>query len=130
MVAFAYYKDCEYLIIKIGNFKKDNNNYFFEILFNIDLYEYHFQATVTLNDLSKINDNRFILITSTPDYKILYILLFDLYNNYENIKIRIYNINLKKYKIIKELSSVIYNGFVIFSSTVLDLENANIKKKN
>ena len=129
LVAFAYYKDCENIIIKIGNFKNDNNNYFFEILFNIDLYEYHFQATVTLNDLRKINDNRLILITSSPDYKILYILLFDMYNNYENIKIRIYNINLKKYKIIKELSLAIYNGFVIFSSTVLDLENENIRNE-
>ena len=67
-------------------------------LFNFNLLEitdeYQFNGYPHLNDLVKINNKRFSYISTSLDKIILYIILFDLYNNNENINIRYYKINL------------------------------------
>ena len=120
LIAFLYYtnNNGDNFKIKIGSI--NNNN--FEIIFEEIINEYQFQANIVLNDLVKVNEERFILTTSSNNYQILYILLFDLYNNYKNMKIRIYEANLFKYKLKKELSTIIYNNFLIISSTVVPPE--------
>ena len=72
-----------------------------------------------LNDLIRINDNRFAFITVSYDQTTLYILIFDLYDSYNKMKIRIYQPNLNKYKYVKEMATVMYNGYLVFSSTVI-----------
>ena len=62
--------------------------------FNISLNNigYRFQTEPLLSGCTKINDNRFPLITSSYDKTELYVLLFDLYNNDSNLIIRIYKL--------------------------------------
>ena len=81
----------------------------------------YFSSDGQLNDLIKINNNRFCLISSSKDKKNLYILLFDLYNDNFNIKERIYSIksfDLYNYMVYKEVTSIIYNNYLTLSVNV------------
>jgi len=79
-----------------------------------------------LNDLIKINDNRFAFIADKSDNTTFYISIFDLYENYSKMKIRIYQPNINKYKYILEFATVIYNDYyLVFSSTVIDSSSSD-----
>ena len=57
---------------------------------NVDNKYYKFQAEYFLNDIIKINDNRFSFISSSDNRNELYIFLFDLYNEDKNMKLRVF----------------------------------------
>ena len=93
--------------------------------------EYSFNYDVKLNDLVKINDERFAFITLPLNkMNIFYILLFDLYNEYKNMKIRVYQLELNEYEINWELASDVYNGFLVLSSTVINYGETNKETDN
>ena len=88
---------------------------------NIIIEEKQFNTQPLLNDLIKINDKRFSLISSSKDKLVLYIILFDLYNNQQNFKIRLYKIdiyNLYNYKIFSDISSIMFNNYLTLSLSV------------
>ena len=116
---FIYYKGQNKYnpVILIGDI---NENFLYTNKIIKEITEYNFQTNLLLNDLIKINDNRFSFITTSTDRTHLYILLFDLYNNDSNLKIRVYKPNLSNYIFVKELATVIYNNYLVFSSTVVD----------
>ena len=100
--------------------------YNFTDLFHFDLNDIiegkeQFNTQPLLNDLIKINDKRFSLISSSRDKLVLYIILFDLYNNQQNIKIRLYKIdiyNLYNYKIFSDISCIMFNNYLTLSMSV------------
>ena len=96
---------------------KDDGNYNKQLKLNKNINKYNFQTNITLNDFIKINNERLVFI-STVEFTTLYILIFDLYNNYTNVKIRVYKYQLANYRVVKELSAYLYNNYLIFSSTV------------
>ena len=103
-----------------------DDNYNFSLKIKKQIEEYNFVPTrYILNDLIKINDNRFAFITVSSDQFVLYILIFDLYDSYSKMKIRIYQPNLNKYKYVKEISTTIYNNYLAFSSTVILSSSSN-----
>jgi hypothetical protein len=120
---FIYYQNMNpnSLQLKIGNINKgERNEYSFSEKFKKELNTYSFDTTTLLNDFVKINDQRFALISiSSSDNSIFYILLFDLYNEYTQMKIRVYKSKLYKYKIIKELEASLYNNHLSISCTIL-----------
>ena len=126
--AFIYYKSLETnsLKLKIGNIYQDENNvYCFTIRLVKDLNEFNFQTNILLNDFIKVNDERFVFIAlgETASTTIT-ILLIDFYNDYNNMKIRVYEPNLNnKYQVKTELTADIYNDFLIFSSTAKYIDN-------
>ena len=116
---FIYYKNtnANSLHLKIGNI---NSDYSFTNKLEKDIERYSFSTSVLFNDLVKVNDERFaFLAVSDNDYTIFYILLFDFYNEYNNLKIRIYKSKLYKNKLNKELVLDIYNGYLVFTSTII-----------
>ena len=81
--------------------------------------ETNYNSFFYLSDLKKINDNKFVLISSVyySDYESseLYLILFDIYNFHDtNLLIRYYFIPMKLYDIIiyRFLMGVNYNGFL------------------
>ena len=84
-------------------------------------HEYYFMIEDILNDFIKINDERlaYVGIRGQPsdEFKLI---LIDLYNNYEDMNIRLYELKLSNYKINKELKLNVYNDYLILSSTVID----------
>ena len=76
----------------------------------------------TMNELLKISNDRFVLVSLSYEYPytLLYIIFFDLYNNYAFIKVRYYKCNFKSNKISlfnNEISAFIYNDFLVFTGT-------------
>ena len=121
---FVYYINDQYSYPKILIEKIELFN--FTDLFQFDLNdiikgEEQFNTQPLLNDLIKINDKRFSIISSSKDKLVLYIILFDLYNNQQNIKIRLYKIDIYKlynYKILSDISSIMFNNYLTLSMSV------------
>jgi len=126
---FVYYKGQNRLNPNIVIGEINNNNYGFTSKITKEITEYNYQTSLLLNDLIKINDNRFSFITTSTDFTQLYILLFDLYNNDSNLKIRVYKPNISNYKYVKELATIMYNNYLVFSSTVVD-PNSSVSEDN
>jgi len=106
------------LKLKIGNINSDNS---FANILNKELNEFNFKTNDLLNDFVKINEERFIFVgLPSTDSRHLSILLIDLYNNYNNMKIRSYESDLNNlYEINTELSADVYNNLLVFTSTVV-----------
>ena len=121
---FIYYINDQYSYPKILIEKIELYN--FIDLFQFDLNdiiigEEEFNTLPLLNDLIKINDKRFSLISSSKNKLVLYVILFDLYNNQQNIKIRLYKIdiyNLYNYKIFSDISTIMFNNYLTLSMSV------------
>ena len=116
---FVYYMDTYYYHPKIliCDFGETDST----TKFDSELGEYEYNTDVLLNDVIKINNKRFSFISTSQDRLILYIVLFDVYNNDQNIKLRFYKINLYhlyNYKIHKEISSNLYNNCLALSLSV------------
>ena len=118
---FAYYLDgnFHYPKILIENITENLTENKFSI--QMSDYEYEYNNEPLLNDIIKINDKRFSFISTSPNRTILYVILFDLYNNDENIKLRFYKIDIFKlysYKIFQDLSAILYNTYLTISLSV------------
>ena len=118
IIIFAYYKDKNNntLQLFVENIEENNKN--LTNMFSFELNEYKFNNDINLNDLIKINNKRFSFVSTSFDNLELYIVLFDLYNNDNNIKLRFYKIDIFKlynYKIFREISAIIYNSCLTLS---------------
>ena len=105
--------------VKIEEIEND----FIKEKMNISLLsiEFRFNVEPMLSDSIKINNNRFSFITSSYDKSQLFILLFDLYNNDNNIKIRLYKIyllDLYNFHLFREVKSILYNNYLTISLSV------------
>ena len=105
------------LKLKTGTISEDKKSFSEKITKNIN--EYNFNFEVRLNDFVKIDSKRFVYIGLPNDnYNSSYIILFDLYNNYQSMNMRIYQENFDNNHILnKELSADVYNGYLILTST-------------
>ena len=118
----SYYSNS--LKLKIGNITQD---YSFTNILTKELNEFNFKTNVTLNDFVKMNEERFIFVgLSSDSSQVISILLIDLYNNYKNMKIRSYELNLNNlYEVNTELSADAYNNLLVFTSTVVSPGSSN-----
>ena len=123
-IAFIYFKNLNYFELKILNI--NNNDYNINHEMTISLNSFSLSADSTMNEFIKIDNNRLVLL-STNNFDIsdiLYIIFFDLYNNYQYKKIRVYKYYFRSeiiYKFDKEISAFIYNGFLIFTGSYVPL---------
>ena len=116
---FAFYYKIDQYYPKIKVIEISNNGYSFTEQFNFELYSPgEFSTETLLNDIIKMNDNRFCYISSSRDRQSLYINLFDFFNNNKIIKERAYKIELYKlykYMIYREITSIMYNNYLTLS---------------
>jgi hypothetical protein len=121
--AFIYYLSNETYYPEF-TIKEIKDNYRFDTKFQLSLnYGYEFNNQPLYNNFIKMNDNRISYISSTKDRTKLLILLFNLYNNDQNLKIRIFKIdllNLYNYKFFKEIKTIIYNDYLALTASVCD----------
>ena len=68
-----------------------------------------------LNDLIKIHDNRFSLLSTSSDKKRIIVYLFDLYNNDKNLKIRLYYMDLNGYNMNSNLRAFLFRNYIGFN---------------
>ena len=106
--------------LKIGMISEDNIG--FTVKINKEINEYNFNYEVRLNDFVKINPKRFIYLSLPQnDFRSLYIVLFDLYNNFESMNMRIYKETFNNaHQLDLELSADIYNDHLILTSTAIN----------
>ena len=118
--AFSLYKDGNgaYLYFIIYEFFKNGDTYSkTEIISTQTDGSYWFSSVITFNDLYKINDKRLAVATVSTDTKGLVLLLYDLYNNYQNVKTRWYYFNIEGISLTKELSIYSFNDYLMLTMT-------------
>jgi len=69
-----------------------------------------------LNDIIRINEKRFVFISTSIDKENNIILLFDLYNDNKSLMMRKYLLNLEGKKISSNLRLFLFMGFICFNS--------------
>ena len=119
-MALIFFKDGDNgdtLFFRIYNLSiQDDGKYSKDCIIDKNINEYNFLTDITFNDFVKINNQRVAFI-STVESTTLYVLIFDLYNDYTSVQIRVYNHQLNNYKVTLELSAFLYNDYLVFSST-------------
>ena len=130
-VLFIYFTEKDsYLKLKLGKFTKDSGDSFesFQPILNVTT-NYIFKSNPFLNEVIKVNSQRcaYFGFRSTYNPNIEYvgnitetilILLIDMYNSYQDIKIREYNVTIESYKFHKDITAGIYNNYLCFSVMV------------
>ena len=120
--AFALYDNgiADILYFKIYQFSQNENSYSGTETLSLgsrSKKEYRFLSYVTFNDIYKINDRRIAVVSVSANKEELVLLMYDLYNDYKNIKMRWYLINIKDIGLKKELSLYTYNDYLLFTIT-------------
>ena len=119
---FMNEKDGSSIKISILQIQKDIlNNFYIKKLSNYYGLGDSLKNDISLNDFYKINDDRFMFV-STSDYTKLVIIIIETSNSYQSIKYKTFLFNLdsssNNIKFTKELSIGMYNNFLLFTSTL------------
>ena len=125
--AFIYFKssDSEEFVFEVGELKLENSNYY-----NFD-YRIKKELTIssytpdTYKDFCKIDEKRFILVSTNRNSKLLIFILFDIYNNFNNYKIRKYQYNNFIDVLIIDIQGYIFNGYIVLSLSSVKSSNQN-----
>ena len=108
-------------IFKIMKIKEDTqNNFDFEVKLQYANNKYSLDYNIIFNDFVKFDKERLALISTQSQTK-LFIILFDLYDSYSEMKVRYYYFdftNDKIHQFTNELSAFIYNGYLTLTATV------------
>ena len=129
-ILFIYFlKTNDNLKLSLGQINSDNN--YSPMLTTTTPNKY--LSNPILNEAIQINSERCAFFGFKSMYKpndnvgeisdVLYILLIDTYNNYQNIIIREYKMVYNSYKTHKEITAIIYNNFICVSSSVYKTSN-------
>ena len=101
------------LDLKVGYIQENN----FKTKLHYSFQDYNFYYYDRLNDFVKLRDERLAYLgNSTNSY--LGIILIDLYNNFQSMKIRVFYFDFDNYRISKEIEAIIYNNYLAITSTV------------
>ena len=120
-----FVSESDQLSIKLS-FKKIGKNvlnrfYLENIMANYGFGEY-LNTYISLNDFYKINENRFIFVSTFEYSTKLFIAIIEAFNSYNSLKWNKYTFNLasstNNVKFTKELSLGMYKGFLLFTSTI------------
>ena len=129
-IAFIYFKndnECVFNVLSLTMLSEGNYN----IEYSISDYEVstdtgNLSSDISLNDFIKIDNDRLAFLTMNYDqsafYRYLFVILFDLYNNCQKMGVRYYKFDINSETISmfsKEITAYIYNGYLVFSATVL-----------
>ena len=93
------------------------NNYGINSILKININKYTLATYILLSEFLKINSERLVYI-STTNYRNIYILFFDFYNDYTILKTRVYFFNLHIDELQHEIAGCIYNNFLVFTGRV------------
>ena len=128
--SFIYFKDGNNgnsLALIIYQLEQNNTEYYLTSKLKYDQFNISFKPDTSLNDFVKIDETRLAFISTENDneQRKLDFLLFDLYDKYTKMKVRIYSYNIGNYEFNKELSCSLYNDYLIFSATSIDKTDNN-----
>jgi len=93
---------------------ENNANFISIIVYNVEI---DFDKDNRLNDFIEIRKNKLAYIGKSDD-TIFSIVLFDIYNDFKNMKVRLFQFDLEEHKIETEFESFLYNDYLAISSTV------------
>ena len=87
----------------------------------IELDKYSFNPNLHLNDVIKLGTNQICFSSTSPEKEILYIVIFNFYENFSKFVIRYYTIKLYELynkKILFDLKLIKYNDYLSLSSSL------------
>ena len=124
-LAFLYFGNSNNFNFNIFQFFPEKSSNYFEIVLGYSDSSISFYNDITTNDFIKIYDDRlaFFSVARTTNNNELYILLFDLYQSYTDMAVRYYKYNLNDKVFQNDFSAFLFNGFLVFSSTIRNADS-------
>ena len=119
--AFLYNKDKYggHLVFDVGEmadyYENGKKNYKFNYRIELEIKDKWYAPHVNYNDFFKVDNKRLVFVTTKDPNDKLGFIVFDLYNNYYNYRIRSYFYNNVNDKLFKEIQGYTYNGYTIFT---------------
>ena len=115
-VLFIYFNDKNSSSLRI-NIGKILGNYSYESTLIKGLNEYNFKYNTSSSDAVKVDEGRLIYLAfNDTDLTKLIILLIDLFNDYNNLKIREYIIDFNNAGFRLDISGAIFNNHLVLST--------------
>ena len=114
------------LVFKFMKFKLEDNKYDFTVKHERKFENVEFHQDVQTNGFYKLDDNRLVLFTpenlgsdaNKIESRTMHMFLFDLYDNYDGLRIREYKFYYPEKRFAKEVDASMYNGYIVFTSTI------------
>ena len=114
--AFVYFTDTsgQNLKFEVGQLT-DKNNYYFEYRIQETFKNLGFSSDIRFNDFFKVDGKRFVLITCKTTFKSIIVVIFDIFNDYYNYRIRAYYYDNFDNQLEKEVQGYTFNGYIIYT---------------
>ena len=127
---FVYFVDYNNLFIQMNELQvKTNNEYEMNTIQKININKYNFNSIYEYCDSIRVNDNRFFFASGTNDNLNIVLLIFDIFNNDQNILMRYYKISLKLYNLrfYTSIRGIIYNNYISLTFSAFNDTVSNLK---
>ena len=127
---FVYFVDYNNLFIQMNELQiKTNNEYEMNTIQKININKYNFNSIYEYCNSIRVNDNRFFFASGTNDNLNIVLLIFDIFNNDQNILMRYYKISLKLYNLrfYTSIRGVIYNNYISLTFSAFNDTVSNLK---
>ena len=115
--AFLYFTDKSgnKLTFEVGELAGGDDSRKFEYRIQKTFDNLGFDSDIRFNDFFKVDEKRFVMVTTKPKFKSLIFVIFDLFNNFYNYRIRAYYYDNVNDELWKEMQGYTYNGYIIFT---------------
>ena len=115
--AFVYFTDTsgQNMKFQIGELTDSNGGYHFDYRLDKKFENLGFSSDVRYNDFFKIDEKRYVLITAKTTFKSLIVVIFDMFNNFYNYRIRAYYYDNLDYELAKEVQGYTFNGYILYT---------------
>ena len=119
--AFVYYKEGKQQNSLKFRFMEYEDDYKFKDKITRDFSDFYFRQDVQSNGFYKLTDERIVLFTQQEGWKKMHMFLFDFYDDYKGIKIRLYNFTYPDKRFAREMEASMYNGYILFIATLSEI---------
>jgi hypothetical protein len=122
------------LAFEVGELNGGDDSRKFDYRIQKTFNNLEFSPDVRYNDFFMASETRYVLVTTKTTFKSLIFVLFDIFNNFYNYRIRAYYYDNVDDKLQKEIQGYTFNGYIVFTfvaklsdlySTLLFLGYAN-----
>ena len=115
--AFVYFTDTsgQNLKFQVGQLTDSDGGYHFDYRINKNFENLGFTSDIRFNDFFKVDEKRYVLITAKTTFQSLIVVVFDMFNNFYNYRIRAYYYDNLDHALWKEVQGYTFNGYILFT---------------
>ena len=100
---------------EVGKLEGGEDSRYFNYWIQTTFKDLGFSSDIRFNDFFKVDEKRFVLITTKTSFKSLIVVIFDIFNNYYNYRIRAYYYHNVNDELAKEIQGYSFNNYILLT---------------